>query len=167
MPLKRRLHVYLTVVLLLACAAPSDAEMTTPSAPPTIVLPRLIITANLLAGLPRRTVTVPAENGESARYSGVDLGVLLAKNGAPLGPALRGAAAADYALVTATDAYRAVFALAELDAGLTDKVIILADERDGKPLDPKHGPFQIIVPDEKLHVRWVRNVREIDVVAAR
>jgi hypothetical protein len=157
--------VYLTVVLLLACAAASDTQMITPSAPP-VVLPRLIITANLLAGLPCRTVTVPAENGESARYSGVDLDVLLAKNGAPLGPALRGAAAADYALVTATDEYRAVFALAELDAGLTDKVIILADERDGKPLGPKYGPFQIIVPDEKHHVRWVRNVREIDVVAA-
>ena len=164
MPVKRCFHLYLAGVLLLACVAAGDAQTTTPA--PTIALPRLIITTNLLAGLPRRTVTVPEENGASAKYSGVDLGVLLAKNGAPLGPALRGAAAADYALVTATDAYRAVFALAELDAALTGKIIILADERDGKPLDPKHGPFQIIVPDEKHHVRWVRNVREIDVVAA-
>ena len=68
--------------------------------------------------------------------------------------------------MTATDGYRAVFALAELDAGLTDKVILLADARDGKPLEPKYGPFQIIIPDEKHRVRWVRNVREIDVAAA-
>jgi hypothetical protein len=49
---------------------------------------------------------------------------------------------------------------------LAGKVVILADEREGKPLDAKFGPFQIIAPEEKHHVRWVRNVREIDVIAA-
>jgi hypothetical protein len=157
----------LATVLLLACAAAGSAQMTMPSAPPAATgLPRLLITADLLNGLPRRSVTVSEEDGSSATYSGVDLGLILAKNGAPHGPTLRGAAAADYALVTATDGYRAVFALAELDAGLTDKVILLADARDGKPLEPKYGPFQIIIPDEKHRVRWVRNVREIDVAAA-
>jgi hypothetical protein len=155
------------MLLVLGRPPASSAQMTAPAAPPAAgALPRLIITAQLLAGLPRRTVSVPDENGGSAAYSGMELGSLLAANGAPHGTGLRGAAAADYVLVTATDGYRAVFALAELDAGLTGKVVILADEREGKPLDAKFGPFQIIAPEEKHHVRWVRNVREIDVIAA-
>jgi hypothetical protein len=128
------------------------------------VLPHLLITPELLAGLPRRTVTVTQEDGASAMYSGVDLGALLFHNGAPHGTALRGPATPDYVLVTAADGYRALFALAELDPSLTDKIILLADARDGKPLNAKYGPFQIIVPDEKHHVRWIHNVHEIDVI---
>jgi hypothetical protein len=37
-------------------------------------------------------------------------------------------------LVEATDGYRAVFALAELDSELTDRVILLAGTKDGQPL---------------------------------
>jgi hypothetical protein len=45
-------------------------------------------------------------------------------------------------LVDATDGYRAVFALAELDSELTDRVILLADTKDG-PYGSQFGrPFQ-------------------------
>jgi hypothetical protein len=70
----------LATVLLLACAAAGRAQMTMPSAPPAATgLPRLLITADLLNGLPRRSVTVSEEDGSSATYSGVDLGLILAK----------------------------------------------------------------------------------------
>ena len=65
--------------------------------------------------------------------------------------------------VDARDEYRAVFALPEFDADFTDRIIILAYERDGMPLDEKTGPLQIIVPGEKKHERWVRMVKEIRV----
>jgi len=78
--------------------------------------------------------------------------------GAKFGAELRGPALANYLLVEAADNYRAVFALAELDDTYTDKAVILADTQDGKPLDAKNGPWQIVVPDEKKHARWVRQV---------
>jgi hypothetical protein len=52
-----------------------------------------------------------------------------------------------------TLAYRVVFALAELDPGYTDRVILLADRADGQPLDSKTGPFRIVVPGEKRMAR--------------
>ena len=44
-------------------------------------------------------------------------------------------------LVEATDGYRAVFALAELDSELTDCIILLADTKDGKPLPASEGSY--------------------------
>jgi len=43
-------------------------------------------------------------------------------------------------IVEATDGYRAVFSLAELDPELTDRIILLADTKDGQPLPPHEGP---------------------------
>jgi len=56
---------------------------------------------------------------------------------------------AQYVVVEAADGYRATFALAELDPTFTDRVILLADRRDGKPLSAQSGPLQIVVPGEK------------------
>ncbi len=61
-------------------------------------------------------------------------------------------------VVEASDGYRAVFALPELDPAYTDKIVMLVDKRDGKLLDAKEGPLRIVVPDEKRHARWVRMV---------
>ncbi len=66
-------------------------------------------------------------------------------------------------LVEATDGYRAVFSLAELDPELTDRVTLLADTEDSQPLPPREGPFCIIVPGEKHPTRWVRQVRVVTV----
>jgi hypothetical protein len=131
-----------------------------------MVLPPLTLTAAMFAGLPRRTVTVIEEKGDSVTYSGIDLGALLAKNGVPEGHALHGSAAADYVLVRAADGYRALFALPELDPAVTDKIVLLADLRNGAPLGPQLGPFRIVVPDEKRHLRWIHSAVEVDVVAA-
>ena len=56
-----------------------------------------------------------------------------------------------------------MFALAELDLELTDRVILLADTKDGQPLPPNEGSFRIIVPGEKRPARWVREVRAVTV----
>ncbi len=42
--------------------------------------------------------------------------------------------------------------------GATDKLVLLVDRRDGKPLSGQEGPLRIIVPDEKRHARWVRQI---------
>ncbi len=48
--------------------------------------------------------------------------------------------------------------MSELDADLTDKIILLADLRDGKSLSKEEGTFRLVVPDEKKQARWVRQI---------
>ena len=66
-------------------------------------------------------------------------------------------------LVEAADGYRAVLSLAELEPELTDRIIVLADTKDGQPLPPREGPLRVIVPGEKRPVRWVRQVKALTV----
>jgi hypothetical protein len=110
-----------------------------------------------LAAMPQHTAKA-AEHGATATFDGVLLRDLLAKVDTPAGEKLCGKAMTLYVLAEAADGYRAVFALPEVDAGFTDRVVLLATQRDGKPLAAKEGPFRIVVPDEKRPARWVRQV---------
>jgi hypothetical protein len=118
------------------------------------------LTRTDLEALPR--IKVPT--GTSATFEGVALGVLLAKAGVEFGETLRGKRLASCLLVEAADGYRAVIALPELDPAFTDKQIVLAFLKDGKPLDDKEGPYRIVIPDEKRMARWVRQVRVLKIV---
>ena len=123
------------------------------------------LTAATLSSMPRRTVKAgaPDHGLPDASYEGVALSDILARAGAPLGSALRGPAMATYVVVSAADNYRVVFALPELDSAFTDRVIILADRKDGQLLGAKDGPVRLIVPGEKRPARWEREVTAITV----
>jgi hypothetical protein len=123
----------------------------------------LQLTAADIAGLPRQTVRAKDHGGKESVFEGVPLSAVLVAAGVKLGNELRGPALANYVLVEATDGYRVVFALPELDPASTDQIILLADRRDGKPLNSKEGPFRIVAPNEKRHSRWVRQVVAIGV----
>ena len=111
------------------------------------------------ARLPRQTVKAKGHDGVESQYEGVPLIALIDRAGAPSGAQLKGRMALSlYLVVEATDGYRVVFALPELDPAFTDRTILLADRRDGKPLSDREGPLQVIVPGEKKHARWVRQV---------
>jgi DMSO/TMAO reductase YedYZ molybdopterin-dependent catalytic subunit len=118
----------------------------------------LKLTAADLAGLPRQTLRAKDHEGKEAAFEGVSLFDILKGSGVPFGQDLRGPALATYLVVEAADGYRAVFALPELDPACTDRVILLADRRDGKPLAGNEGPLRVVVPGEKRHSRWVRQV---------
>ena len=123
----------------------------------------LSLTAADLAKKPRRSVKATDHSGKEATFEGVALVDLLKEAGAPVGQELRGPSLALYLVVEASDGYRAVYALPELDPAFSDRVIILADRRDGKPLPPPEGPFRIVVPGEKKFARWVRQVTTLKV----
>ncbi len=115
-----------------------------------------------LAAFERRTV-VTQDRGLRTEFEGVPLRDVLAKAGVPLGDALRGPAMARVVIASARDGYRVAYAITELDSGFTDQIVLLADRRDGKPLLPDTGPWQIIVPNDKRAARWIRQVNKIEV----
>ena len=110
------------------------------------------------AHLPRTSVQVHDHAGTAVTYAGVLLRDIMALAGVPLGDQLRGDRLALYLVVEAADGYRVVFALPELDAAFTDRVVLVADRRDEQPLSATEGPLRLIIPDDKRHARWMRQV---------
>jgi DMSO/TMAO reductase YedYZ molybdopterin-dependent catalytic subunit len=125
------------------------------------------LNASELHKLPRLEVrtTDPHDPSKEIVYSGTPLTEVLKAGGLLVDSGM--AAIRDTitmtVLVEATDGYRVVFSLAELNPELTDRVIVLADAKDGQPLPPREGPFRIIVPGEKRPARWVRQVKALTV----
>jgi hypothetical protein len=149
----------LAAVLVLGGAA----RAATPAAPAEIKIlgapnGKVSIAAADLEKLPRLKVQAVDHDGRKAAFEGWALGDVLALTGVPRGKELRGPALATYVTAAASDGYRVVFALSELDASITDKVVLLADRRDGAPLPASEGPWRVVVPAEKRPARWIRQV---------
>lgn len=119
-----------------------------------------------IAQLPRQKVTVKDRDGNEHVYEGPILAEVLKSVGVALGNELRGSRLKLYAIVTAADDYRVVFSLAELDPTNSESVFLLADRRDGKPLEVEEGPYRLVVPNEKRRGRWVRQVQSVKIAKA-
>ena len=127
----------------------------------------LVLTISDLKKMPRKTLSVVnPHNKKSETYQGVLLEELLRRAGVELGEHLRGPLMATYVIAAAEDGYRAVFSLAELDSGILDSEVIVADTMDDAPLGPTEGPFRIVAPREKRPARWVRMLKSITVMRA-
>jgi len=127
----------------------------------------LVLTGADLKKMPRKTLSVVNPHDKKKEtYEGVLLEDLLAKAGVPQGEQLRGASMATYVIAEATDGYRVVFSLAELDSGILESEVIIADAVDGGPLSAQQGPFRLVAPHEKRPARWVRMLKSIIVVRA-
>ena len=121
------------------------------------------VSAEEWARLPKTTVS--ATNGHdktTATYSGVLLRELLREVGAPSGENLRGTALAASVRARASDGYEVVLAPAELDPSFRDEQVLVADNKDGKPLSAHDGPLMLIVPGDKRPARWVRMLTSIE-----
>jgi DMSO/TMAO reductase YedYZ molybdopterin-dependent catalytic subunit len=150
-----------SVRVAFAQTAPATAELRISGA----VTTPLTLTLADLKNMPRKNLSVvnPHANKTEA-YEGVLLEELLHKAGVPQGENLRGPAMATYVLAEAADGYRVIFSLAELDSGILDSDVIVADTMDGAPLGAKVGPFRLVAPHEKRPARWVRTLKSITVV---
>ena len=120
-----------------------------------------------IAAFQQQTIHVTDEKGTPAEYGGVPVAEILEQAGAPLGKDMKGPNMAVGLVARAPDGYQVLFALAELDPAFSDRVILLADRRDGKLLDSREGPLRIIVPGDKRHARWVRGVDALEVFKGR
>jgi len=125
----------------------------------------LVLTVADLKNMPRKKLTVVnPHNKKTETYEGVLLEDLLRKAAVTQGENLRGAAMATYVLAEGIDGYRVVFSLAELDSGILESEVIVADTMDGAALGAKEGPFKLVAPHEKRPARWVRMLKSITVV---
>jgi Oxidoreductase molybdopterin binding domain len=114
--------------------------------------------------MPRTTLQVTNSHEKKAEtYEGVLLEQLLRRAGAPHGEQLRGPLMTTYVVAEASDGYRVLFALAELDSDFVNSEVLVADTLDGGPIDAKRGPFRLVVPHDKRPARWVRMLKAITV----
>jgi hypothetical protein len=167
--LRRFFGPLLTAFLILSAPIPAQQAAPQPAAltiSGEVAKPLSLSLADVSA-LPHKTlkVTNPHDQKEET-YEGVPLADLLKLAGAAQGEQLRGAAMATYVLVEAADGYRVVFSLAELDPGIQDSNVLLADKVDGHALDGKTGPLRLVAPIDKRPARWVRMVQSIRVISA-
>ena len=120
-----------------------------------------------IAAFQRQTIRVTDDKGTPVEYEGVPVAEILKKAGAPLGKELKGPNMALGVVARAADGYRVLFSLTEFDAAFSDRVILLADRRDEKPLDGREGPLRLVVPGDKRHARWVRGVTILEIFKVR
>lgn len=106
-----------------------------------------------LSEMPRKEASLKDKDGSIHKYTGVSVQDILAKAGAPSGKALHGENISKYLLAKCTDGYQVLFSLAELDASIADKNVIVADTVDGKPLPESKGPLRLIAEGEKKPAR--------------
>ena len=121
---------------------------------------------NDLKRLPRQSAKIEDAPGVFAEYHGVSLHDVLKAAGAPTGKEVSGAALKHFVVVRATDGYQAVFALAETDPAFTDRLILVCYLKNGKTLSTDEGPLRLVIPAEKRHARWVRQIQRIDLKLA-
>jgi len=120
-----------SVRVAFAQTAPATAELRINGAVST----PLVLTLADLKIMPRKKLTVVnPHNKKTETYEGVLLEDLLHKAGVTQGENLRGPAMATYVLAEATDGYRVVFSLAELDSGILESEVTVADALDGAAL---------------------------------
>jgi hypothetical protein len=123
--------------------------------------PALSLTVAELRTMPLTKLHSAAEKGQFADYTCVAVASILVQAGVPHGVDLRGKNLLNVLEVRARDGYGAMFSLPELDPEFTDKPVWVCFEKEGQPLTEDEGPIRLIIPDEKRHARWVRQVSEL------
>jgi len=113
-----------------------------------------------LRGLAATTVTVGTDE-----YKGVSLWALLDHLKLRLPEDIKNPTLSMYAVATATDNYRALLSLGEVDPGFGNNGTIVAYEINGQELD-RNGMARLVVPGDLRRSRSVSNLIAIEVLVA-
>jgi DMSO/TMAO reductase YedYZ molybdopterin-dependent catalytic subunit len=150
----------LPIVLAAALVAPSAARSQVSVIVEGTERP---VTAAAMAKIPRDTSTMLFHGSAPLRYEGVALSAVLQVAGVR-SDSLRGPALATRLVIEASDGYRIVLALADLDPSLGGKRILLADRVDGKALPSDEAPLRLIVAGDQRPSRSARQIVRIRVL---
>ncbi len=179
-------YSFLFIAMLLDCVVPVARAQTSPpaaaaTAPAAATTTRetrvvleikgdvakpLSLSLHDLRAMPRKTLKVTnSHEGTEDTYEGVLLSDLLKQAGVASGKDLRGAALATYVLAEASDGYRVIFSIGEIDPDVHDSEIIVADSINGAvAMGANLGPLRLVVPHDKRPARWVRMLQSVTVV---
>jgi DMSO/TMAO reductase YedYZ molybdopterin-dependent catalytic subunit len=124
----------------------------------------LSLTLSDLQAMPRTKLKTREKDGSEATFEGVLLFEVVRRARPILSEHCCSNAVNTVVVIMADDGYQALFSLPELDPKFSSREILLADRRDGKPLDLRQGALQVITPDDKVKARWVRQVTRIAVL---
>ena len=162
-----------SLVLVPLCAAVmvvSSLKAQPSSAPALVVEGEVEKTLKLdlpdLRAMKQTEVRAKDHGGQERLYKGVMLFDVLKAAGVTNGAQLRGKNLLKYVSVKAADGYEVIYTLAEIDPEFTNQIILVAYEEDGKPLPKGDGPLRMVVPNDKKHARWIREIATIRIAYA-
>jgi DMSO/TMAO reductase YedYZ molybdopterin-dependent catalytic subunit len=118
-----------------------------------------------LRKLPLTTVTVTLRTDQGsqgiASYTGPLLYTVIQQTVPISNTSFKNDFLRQFVTVGATDGYQVSVSMAEITPQFGNEKVILAYEKDGKPLSQAEGAVRLIVPGDYLAGRWVSNVNSV------
>ena len=124
-----------------------------------VALPGRNVTLSIAAieALPQSSVTVHnAHTNADERYTGAKLTDVLAKAGAKAGKDVLHS----YVIASGADGYWVLYSGEEISDTVHTGEVIVATEREGKPLS-EDGALKLVSTEDRKPERWVRNLEAI------
>ena len=122
----------------------------------------VLLTPADVKALPRAKATFTA-HGHQITYEGAVLNAALLKAGVVSGDRLMGRYLNQVVVAKGADGFTASYSLGETDPIYRTNPVILADSKDGQPLDAKEGPYRLVVDGDLRPGRSVRQVVSVEV----
>ena len=110
-----------------------------------------------------RVAFVAGSASTQAEFTGVPLWTLVSAAGVETDPRRKNDLLRKYVVVTGSDGYQAVIAVAEMLQDYGNQPILVAYRRDGATLGPDEGMARLVVPGDKRGGRYVDNIVRIEV----
>ena len=117
-----------------------------------------------LAALPRAKATFTA-HGKQITYEGALLNAALKQAGVVSGDRLMGRYLNQVVVAKGADGFTASYSLGETDPIYRTNPVIIADSKDGQPLDAKEGPYRLVVDGDLRPGRSPRMLVSVEVKA--
>ena len=125
----------------------------------------VVLTPADLKALPRGKAVI-TEKGKAVTYEGALLNAALLQAGVVHGDRLMGRYLNQVVIARAADGFVSLLSLAETDPAYRANPTIIADSRDGQPLDAREGPYRLVVDGDRMPSRAPRQLRSIEVKPA-
>lgn len=117
-----------------------------------------------LRSLPEREVVVKERDGSESKYSGAWLSEVLDLGCDSTTRLDKHATLRSVVKVVSADGFVSVVAMAEVAEGFAERPVLLVWSRNGLALSERHGPLQLLVPDDLKPGRNVRQVKMLEVI---
>ncbi len=124
----------------------------------------VVLTPADLKALPRAKATFTA-HGKPITYEGALLNAALKQAGVVSGDRLMGRYLNQVVVAKGSDGFTATYSLGETDPIYRANPVIIADSKDGQPLDAKEGPYRLVVDGDLRPGRSPRMLVSVEVKA--